>query len=257
MATRIIAEGSNDFGTPAAAEDVFVAGGATTISLNLNWSTVTDMDVLDVPRGFIADIGSSAAPLQTRIGTKLLYGAAAGHLWWASDGSVSDTSALVKILGGGHLHFVNVGTATRLEQSSGRFTLGTSATVTNFRMQGGIAELLDDSSTDPTLLEVLGGHCTTERGGTTFRHEGGTLVVDAAGNAIGTFDIYASGVQLLGSGTITQLNAIKGIPDLSALKSPVTITNCNCNTMLPGAFEFLSNSKITFSNAPVELFGVE
>jgi hypothetical protein len=255
MAARTIEEGDDDFGTPAADEAVYVEGGATTIDQNLDWSGVTDMEILSVPAGFIADIGSANGPLITRIGTELLYAASAGDLWWESTGSASTTSALAKILGGGHLHIINAGVVTRVEQSSGRLTIGPDAAGTNIRIAGGIADLLDDGSTDPTLLEILAGLCTTERGGTTFKHMGGQLVIDAGANTIGTLEIYSHGLQLLGCGTITQLNAINGIPDLSSLKFPVTVTNCSVNTLLSGAHAFLSHSKLTFTNTPLELFG--
>jgi hypothetical protein len=241
----------------AAADNVYFLGGSAFVSANLDHSGIANIAILEVNREFSGMVGSSSGSLKARVTTRLVYDANAGDLWFESNGSAAEDSALVQLTGGGHLHVTGAGTVTRLEVSNGQCTIATSAVITNLRVAGGNTLVYDDTSTDPTLVEVFAGSVLLERGATTLRHVGGQTIVKhntTGPNVFTTVDVYGPGLKLVGCGTITTLNAMGGIPDVSELDQPLTITNTNINMTLRGAKELLNHPKITFTNAATKFF---
>lgn len=251
MADQKIARGATTLGAPNTGDNVYILGGSATITGNVDWSGVAEILTFRVSSDFNGQMGSVSAPLKAKITTKLVYVASGGDMYYVADGSGADTCALMQVLGGGHLHFMTTGTATRAEVRSGELSVATACAVTALRMSGGRVNFYDDSSTDPTTVEVFGGYLYMERGATTITHTAGTTKLQAGTNNITTVNLYGPGCQFVDFGTITTLNAMGGIPNASMLSSPVTITNTNINMAIPGAQAFLDNSNVTFSNAPV------
>lgn len=259
MATQTIVAGTATFAAAQAGDNIYVLGGGQTISGNVDYSGVNTSVILEVSKAFTGQIGTSAAPFQTAFSTRLVYMASAGDLWFESDAADTDVTALVYHLGGGHLHFINTGTATRFEQASGQFTLGNAPTLTTYRMAGG-QSTLGDTGTGPaiTLFQQTGGHCHNQRPCTTYTGTGGTCVFDAdsAGgvNAQGTVQVFGANVSLKDVGTITALTWLSGNVDASQLSRPLTITDATIAMHLPGAQALLDHPLITYTNTPVRVF---
>lgn len=250
MATQIVAVGAETLGTPTGDDDIHVIGGSATIDTNMDWSGVTQAAVLEVSGGFNGQFGTAAAPFKGRVSSRFVYAASGGDAYWVSDGSASDISPRLLHIGGGHLHFETTGTITAAEiaHHQATFTVATAVTVTNLYLAAGTVYVYDDGSTDPTLIEQHGGSLFLERGATTLIHSKGQTTIDAGTNAFTTISIYGPGVSIEDSGTITTLNAYGGLPDVSELARPLTISTTNINLALPGAREFLNNPLITFSS---------
>lgn len=256
MPDQFVARGATTFGTPTNADNIYVLGGSASITANVNWSTVAGIGIFEINKEFSGVIASSAAPFKGEVDTRLVYEAQAGSMYFDSDGSITDATALVQVIGGGHFTFQGAGTITRLEIGSGQLTIAATAVVTTLRVGGGTTRMLDDTSTDPTTVEVYAGFIETERGATTLTHIGGTTIVKhntTGPNAFTTVNVHGPGLKIIECGTITTLNCLGGVPDLSELSRPVTVTNSNVNMKLPGAKELLRHSKLTFTNATTTL----
>jgi hypothetical protein len=254
MADIPIIAGANSLGSLSSGDSVYILGGSATIDTNLDQSALANgLVIVEVGKAYTGQFGSAAAPFYSEITERLVYAAGAGSIYYkGKDGG--DATPLVQCIGGGYFGFID-GTATRFEVLSGQASIGALSIATNIRIAGGSTMIHDDSSTDPTLLHLLpgpngsGGTCETKRGGTTIINDGGQLTIDAGSNVITTLDCTgAAGVArtvLRKSGTITSLNALGHVPDVSQLADPLTITNVNINMSLPGAQALLSHPLIT------------
>lgn len=256
-----ISEGVSTLASLSDGDNLYILGGGAAITTSVDKSGfTTGVVVCEVGRAYTGQFATAASPFYAEITERLVYAAAAGAMYWRGKDS-GDATPLVQVIGGGHFYFVD-GTATRLEAVSGQVTVAAGAIGTNIRLAGGAVTILDDSSTDPTLLHLMAGPggqgatCYTERGGTTFTNDAGSLSIVAGSNAITTLNCYGSSAMartlLRQSGTITTLNAIGHIPDTTQLTSPLTITNTNVNMSLPGAQALLQNPLINFTNTPTE-----
>lgn len=250
MADFYIVEGSADVGTPGDGDNVFLLGGSGVITTNLDKSALTNgFAIFEIARPFTGTYGSAANPMYVEVTTRLVYAARAGAMFYRGKDS-GDATPLIQVNTGGKFEFVD-GTATRFEVAAGFAQVDATAIATNIRIGGGGSlSLLDDSSTDPTLLHIMGsGTAITERGGTTFTNDGGNLTIDAGANAITTLNCRAHGKTILTeSGTITTCNCDGHVPDTSALIRPLTISATNINMLLPNAQAFLDHPLITHSS---------
>jgi hypothetical protein len=261
MASVTVTEGATTLGTPASGDSLFILGGNATITTNVDQSALAAGLVREeISRAYTGQYASAGAPHKVQISTARVYMAISGDMYYQAAGNGGNTAALIQVIAGGHFHFVAGGTATRFEVIAGQATISAPCVVTSLRIAGGSTTLLDDSSTDPTLIELMagpagtGGTCYTERGGTTFTNGCGTLTIKAASNTLTTLNCQGSPLTaktvLVTSGTITTVNATGHIPDTTQLVQPVTITNTPINMGLPGAQAFLDHPLITFTNTP-------
>lgn len=259
MATQTIISGAETLGTANAGDSFYITGGGATITGNNDYSGVNTCVLMEVAKPFTGQLGSSSNPITMAFSTRLVYGAAAGDMWYKSDSADTDTTALIQHIGGGHLHFNTTGIATRMEQLSGQFTVGNAPTLTTYRQAGGQSTLQDTGSGPAiTLFQQVGGSCLNQRPITTYTGAGGNVVFDAdttgAVNAIGTINAYGANLTLKSPGTITALNWLSGIVDASQLTRTLTITDCTINMALPGAQALLDHPLITYTNTPVRVF---
>lgn len=254
MADVPIAHGANSLGTPNSGDSIQILGGNTNIDTNVDQSALANGLVnFEVSRAYTGIVASSGNPVYVEITGSLIYAAQSGQMYYRGK-DAGDASAVIQVHSGGEFHFVTDGTATRFEVGAGIVKIYGPCIVTNLRTGGGYTSLLDDTSTDPTLIHLMsGGTVYTERGATTMTNDMGTLLIEAGSNAITTLNCNGSPsvarTSLTESGTITTLNCNGHVPDTSKLTQAVTITNTNINMALPGAQAFLDNPRITFTNA--------
>lgn len=255
MATQRIQPGATSLGSASNGDSIYLLGGSALIAGNVDYSSVAGVAMVDVSRSYTGYFGSASAPFKARITGSMIYGAGGGSMYFVSASTGGGTSALARVTGGGTLYFVEAGTITLVEMLSGGFSCAAACIVPTLRVAGGSASILGTGGTPPTLIETLpaGGYVLTQRGATTARHAGGRMVIDSATNTVGTLEVYAPGCEILEAGTITTLLAKGGIPDVSQLRGPLTITNSEINMALPRAKEFLLNPLISFSTTPVKL----
>lgn len=265
MPTNVtIAEGSKTVGAPVSGDSLFLQGGSAIINTAVDQSGLANgLVAVEVPFAYNGSFGTSAAPFYCEVTSYIWYGAAGGDMYYeGKDGA--DATPKAYIYGGGHFHFVTDGTITAFHIGGGATaTVSAPCIVTSYYIAAATVTILDSTSTDPTLLRImcdengLGGHVTTERGGTTFTNEGGKLIIDAGTNTITTLNCTGphtiASTKMKSSGTITAVNATGHVPDTSNLALPVTITDTTINMALPGANAFLDNPLITFTNAPLRL----
>lgn len=257
MADVPIAHGANSLGTPSSGDSIYILGGNTSIDTAVDQSALAAGLVnFEVSRAYTAHIGSSGNPVYVEITGRLIYAAQSGSMYYRGK-DAGDATVLIQIHTGGEFHAVTDGTATRFEMGSGVAKIYGPFIATNIRMGGGYLTILDDTSTDPTLIHMMsGGTVFTERGMTTGTVDQGTLIIEAGTNAITTLNCsgppQVARTILTESGTITTLNATGHIPDTTKLTNPMTITNTTINMTLPGAAAFLQNPLITFTNAATE-----
>lgn len=239
--------------TPNAGDEVYIQHEAPSITGNLDWSATAGAAIFDVAPDYSGNIGSAASPLKISCSTHFLF-EGRNICYWNSDDSGSNTTALCVVDGSGVLH-IGGGTVTRLEVANGTVWVGASAVITNLRVMGGLVYLLDDTSTDATLIENYGGTVHVERGGsTTITHVRGSTVIEGRGatETITTANVYGPGMVLRKVGTtgvITTMNALGGIPDVNHLQKKVTITTLNLNRRLPGAQDFAQHPMLTTTPA--------
>lgn len=259
MATQRLTKAAPTLTAASAGDTIFINEGGFPVNANLDYSGVNRGVTMEVSQSYSGDIGDSSTQFKIAFTTRLIFGGT-GHMWWISDSLDSDTSALVQVTGGGHLHFVSGGPATRAEVGFGILTAGNAASITNARIgKGGTAYLYDTGSAGTvTLAENHGGTLYSERPHTTLNHVAGrtTLAADSAGatNAHGTINVNGPGLVIKDSGTITALNCNLGIPDVSQLANTLTITDTTINMLIPGAQAFLDHPLITFTNTPTRLY---
>lgn len=258
MATQTIVAGTTSLAAFAAGEVVYILEGGQSIVGSVDQKAADQAATFEVAPGFTGQIGTAASPHIQAYATRLIYAAGAGDMYYAVDSATTDTTALLQVLGGGHMHIMAGGdstpTITRLEQLRGTVTLTGSATptVTTARCAGGVMNLLDaGSGTTITTVDVMGGHCYCQRPVTTLSIYSGTLIVDSddasATNAIATLNVRGGNVVLLDPGTISTLNWFGGtiVPPNSR---PVTISASTVNRALPGASQLLDHPLITWSS---------
>lgn len=264
MATQIVQAVDSALDAATAGDSFYVESGGFPVTGNVDYSSANRSVLMDVCRGYIGQLATSAAMLRMAFSTGLFYDAGGGDMWWESDSLDSDVTALVYHTGKGHLHVVGAtGTITRYEASSGGTTIGNAVTLTTARFDGGAEATILDGGTGPTitLLEVGGGNVISQRPHTTATITGGKLTLDAdsAGevNAQGTINLSTGGTLILkNTGTITAFNWKGGTLEVPSGR-PVTITDCSVNMTLPGASAFLdlaTHGKIVFTNTPTRLF---
>lgn len=237
MADRLL-ESTNNWdqsGTHAAGDSVYCTSGGTAITTSLDKSALGAGGYAEVNIAFpwTADIGTTSTPLRAEISSgadaRLLYRAGGGRLYYRPNGN-SDVCDLCRNVGPGsrHLFLVDGGTVTVAELSAARTTIEGAVTVPTIRVSNSAQVfILDDSSTDPTTLDVGGGNVTTERGATTVDQRAGTLTWDAAANTVTTINMDGGTQVLRETGTITTLNWKAGSFDVSQLARKVTITTAN------------------------------
>lgn len=254
MADSYVAEGSTTITAPGVGENVYFLGGNAAVVTGVDLSGVADIARIEVSRAFTGSIGTSGNPLYCEVASALIYAAQSGSMYYRAKDGAGEHAVLVRVCGGGHFHAVTDGTFDKFEILSGTATIEGPIIATTISTAGGSLTILDDTSTDPTTLQLLsGGSVYTERGGTTFTVMAGTLAVEAGTNTVTTFNCYGpptnARTYLTECGTITTLNAYGHIPDTTKMVRPLTITNTNINMSLPGAQAFLDNPLITFTNA--------
>lgn len=258
MATATIIRGATAVGSPSSGDSLFVLGGNAAIVTDVNQSGLADgLVVVEVSREYFGEFATAANPFYVEVTSRLFYLASGGNMYYRGK-DATDATPLILVAGGGHFHAVTDGTATRFEVHSGEATISGPFIATTLRASGGRIQLLDDTSTDPTLIHLVRGHgarLKTERGATTMTLEWGEAVIDAGSNTIGTINALGADIRLLSSGTITTANLHSSIIDLSRLTAPITITNTNINMALPGAQAFLDHPLITFTNAATRYCG--
>lgn len=260
MATQQINAGTVTFGAAAAGDTFYINKGGQSIVGNVDYSGVNTSVAAHVRSGFTGQIGTAAAPWQTAFSSVLWYGAGGGNMYFESDALDTETTALVRHTGGGHLHLMTGGIITRGD-FFGRTQVTNGVTVTTAYCGGPGQEVrFEDTGSGAAVVTtyVLGASVYTQRPNTTIHAGVGSLTIDSdeAGNvnAQGTINIYGNcPTTILDSGTITLLLALGRIPDVSQLTRPLTITDCTINMMLPGAQAFLDTSLITFTNTPTRV----
>ena len=254
MANQTVIEGATSFGTPNSGDSVFVLGGAAAITTNVDQSALANgLAIVEISRAFSGQLATAANPLYTEITTRLVYAARAGAAYFRCK-TGADATPLVQVNTAGEFHFVVGGLVTRFEVANGPAKIWGPAAATNIRVSGsGHLTLIDDTSTDPTLIHLMGGGSVyTERGFATGINDGGGLTIDAGSNVIGALSCRGRGsTKLIESGTITALNCEGHVPDTSELINPLTITDVGINMLLPNAQAFLDHPLITFTNTPV------
>jgi hypothetical protein len=233
MATRIISNTATlGASGHTAADDVFLQDGNTPLTTDIDASGLAagGYDEFVVAFGWKANIGTFSNPLQAEVSTRFVYGAGAGQCWYYPNGD-SDVCALLRVIGPGRprMTLLTGGTITVLECSSGITDVTEPVAATTIRVdKSAIINILDNSSTDPTLLDASGGTVNTARGATTITQRGSANVnVNAETNAIGTWNVDGGRAVLIESGTITTLNWKAGSFDVRQLNRPVTITTAN------------------------------
>lgn len=258
MATQTIVAGTTSLAAFGAGEVVYILEGGQSIAGLVDQSAANQAATFEVAPGFTGQIGTAAAPHIQAYATRLVYAAGAGDMYYSVNSATTDTTGLLQVLGGGHLHIMSGGdstpTITRLEQLRGTVTLtgSTTPTVTTARCAGGVMNLLDaGGATTITTLDVMGGSVYCQRPCTTISVLSGNLVFDSddasATNAIGTLNVWGGSVTLMDPGTISTLNFYGGtiIPPNSR---PVTISASTVNRALPGASQLLDHPLITWSS---------
>ena len=219
----------------AAGDNLYFQSGATAATTNLNKSGLAagGHAQVAVAFGWTADIGTAASPLRAEISSgasaRLLYSAGGGRMYYRPNGN-TDLCDLLRNVGPGsrHLYLVTGGTVTVAELSAAKTTINGAVTATTIRVSNTAnVFILDDSSTDPTTLDIGGGTVTTERGATTVEQRAGQANWDAGTNTIGTYNLDGGTCLLEESGTITTLNWKAGAFDVSQLQRPLTITTAN------------------------------
>lgn len=263
MATVTVDEGSKTLGSPSSGDSLFILGGAQYINTNVDQSALANgLVAVEVSGAFAGQFGSAGSPFYSEVTGYIWYGAITGDMYYRGKDS-GDATPIAYIAGGGHFHGVTDGTITTGHVTSGHATFEAPFIVVSLYVAGGSTSLLDDSSTDPTLIRMMagkngtGGALLTERGGTTITNECGDLTIDANTNTIGTLNCTGSTqtarTRLKECGTITTANLTGHIPDMTNFARPLTITNTTINMTLPGAQAFLDNPLITFTNTPARL----
>lgn len=262
MATQTINTGTTTFGAASAGDSFYIRRGGQSITGNADYSGVNTSVLAEISSGFTGQIGTSADPWKTAFSSYLWYGARAGDLYFESNALDTETTALIRHTGLGHLH-VQGATAvvTRLD-TAGTTTVANGVTVTTAYCGGyGVPVTFLDTGTGPTIttLYVNGSSVISERPHTTINAGTGSLVLRADSahglNAHGTINIYGGcKVTILDSGTITTLLALGSVPDVSMMTQTLTITNTTINMNLPGAQAFLDNPQVTFTNAATRIF---
>lgn len=257
MANVFVSEGSSTVGSPSAGDSLFVLSGAAPITTNVDQSAI-DLVKVEVSAAYGGQFGTEGNPFYAEVTSSIWYGALAGDMYYRGK-DTTDATPQIYVAGNGHFHFVTDGTATRFDVASGFATIAGPCIVVTLTIAGGETRLLDDTSTDPTLVQLLpngsgrGGKLYSERGGTAFTNKAGDLTIKAGTNTIGTLNCDGPAsiakTVLQECGTITTLKALGHIPDTRALTRPLTITNTEINMSLPGAQAFLDHPLITFSNA--------
>ena len=251
MANQIIARGATTLGTPLGDDNIYILGGSADIVTLVDWSAVTQAAIVEVGYDFNGSFGTSTSPFKARVSTSFFYNASGGNCYWVSDGSASDISPLLIMprSTGGHLHFDTIGTITDAQVAGGSFTISTAVIVTNLYMGGGVVRFYDSASTDPTIVQNTGGILYLDRGCATLTHSGGqTWIQGVEANVITTLNVYSNGCHIVESGTITTLNCWGGIPSVTKLQRPLTISNTAINMALAGAESFLQNPLLTHSS---------
>lgn len=253
MATQTIARGSATFGTANGGDTFLIQGGGGVITGNLDYSGVTTSVIGEIAQDFSGSIGSSAASWLTAFSSRLVY-AGGGELWWESDSSDTETTALFQHIGAGASYLTGDGIVTRCEQVGGLMRVSNGVTLITARFGGNATALLLDTGTGPaiTTLDVTGANVTCQRPVTTANAHRGALTFDCDGaggvNAVGTLNVNGAAVTLIDVGTISQLNWNTGTINASKLTRLLTITASSINMSLPGATTLLNNPLITFSS---------
>jgi hypothetical protein len=260
MATVVVQPGTTSYGTLASADSLYILGGGQTITTGSDQSALANgLVAVELPKAFVGQASTSGAPLYVEVTGYIWYGAGGGDLYYKGK-DTTDATPIAYAVGGGHFHFVDDGTITNFHLSNGTATISGPCIVTNLYVFGGTGTLLDDTSTDPTILLMgagpsgVGGSLTTERGFTTGTVNAGSLTIDADTNTITTLNCNGSyqnsKTVIKECGTITTANLYGHIPDTTNMSRPLTITNTNINVTLPNAQAFLDNPLITFTNTP-------
>lgn len=251
MADILIPRGATAIPTVADNDSVFTESGGSHVTGNLDHSGLANgIEAFHLTPGFTGQIGTDAAPLRADVDD--LYCRGPARLSYRPDGA-SDQCLRFYAAGNGIFRIVTGGTVVSLFAEAGTTHVAAPVAATNIYVKGGAAvNLEDDSSTDPTLVTMLGGQLTSWRGATTFNNAGGSAVIRAGSNNIGTMTLFAGRTTIRSFGTLTSGN-FYAIPNLQ-LDYPCTITNCIVNMASPGADAFLENPLITFTNAPTKIF---
>lgn len=255
MADVLVQPGSDTVGAPNSGDNLYILGGNEPIDTAVDQSALANgLAIVEVSRAYTGTVGSAGSPFYTEITTRLVYASQSGAMYYRGK-DAGDATPLIQINGGGEFHAVTDGTATRFEVANGVAKIYGPFIATNVRTGGGYTTILDDTSTDPTLIHLMsGGTVYTERGMTTGTVDVGLLIIEAGTNAITTLNCNGSPsvsrTQLIESGTITTINCNGHVPDCSKLTQPLTITNTGINMTLPGAQAFLDHPLITFTNTP-------
>lgn len=260
MAAVFIIDGATTVGAPNSGDSLYVIGGNATITTAVDQSALANgLVAVEVPFAYSGQFGTAANPFYTEVTSYIWYGAVSGSFFYKGK-DTTDATPTAYFTGGGTFNFVSDGTITTGNLLSGTLNCAGPCILTNLYVAGGTGIILDDTSTDPTLLRMVGGPSGTggtvytERGGTTFTIECGKITIAAGSNTITTLNCTGprsvTETILKESGTITTINALGHIPDTRQLSRPVTITNTNINVSLPGAQAFLDHPLITFTNTP-------
>lgn len=258
MATQTITPSAPTIAAFGAGEIIYFTGGGYNVTATVDQSGQTQAAICEVSDDFTGDLATAAAPFQQSFSTRLVYAAQSGTMYWESDASDVDTTALAQCIGGGHLVAQTTGTITRAECARGTFTVNSAVVVTTGRNSGGRLNLYDAGGASAvTTLDQLGGFTYCQRPITTGNVMGGTLLVDSddadATNALTTLNIYGGELILRDPGTIGTFSWYGGNVRYGS-KRPLTISgNVIINMTLPGAQAFLDNPLLTISGTTTRI----
>lgn len=248
---------SDASGFAAATPTLVIDRGTQTITTELDKSALTEgVNYLHIRRGFTGNIGSEAGPLLVDADNSttphIWYDAGGGRFYYRAAG---DNNLCTRFLQSGlGSSFLQGGTITTLEVSSGDATGNGSVVITNLYVFGGTVTIANNA-TAITAAYLLGGNIVCRRAITTMHVAGNANVVyDPESNSTTTINQYSGTVDYRAT-TLTNLNGYGGTFSISRLRRDATFTNRTLGPDFNADFNPRTGATPTFTNAAATLAG--
>lgn len=238
MATNRFFKNINTFGTITVGDSLFLQLGNTAILTNPDQSGLAagGLDVVNVAREWLGNIGTEAAPFRAEInvdaGSVFNYDAGGGECFYFPDSVAgADECLKLRVTGEGVMHVINGGQITELIVNASLTTIELAVVVPTIRVgwNGEVQLENEGAATRPTLVEIGGnGVLKSQRGvdGIVDQWDG-LAVWDVLTEAFTTYNLMGGECDLGESGDFVTFNWRKGKFNPRRLNREVTITNLN------------------------------
>lgn len=233
---------------PSISADNVLSFSRSTGPVVTNVDQDVDLQRVIVPSTWGHNIGTAANPLHLAVSNTTTISrpvfvnrASAGTLYYKAGTNGCDEFQHAGI----GRTYVTDGTIASLSVNGPVIVDGLAAATNIYVGNSGSLQLIDDTSTDPTLIVVAGGTSIIGRGATTMRFLGGSSMLDSRANAITSMELSGGIVTVQrATGTITNLYLYSGSLDMSQIEGSLTVTNLFINMSLPWAREFLDSGLV-------------